>query len=119
MPPDCRFADPAADYRYYFENFSQNFFFPIALFFAVNILNSESTTPRNGGSTVRRVSYAAGVAIVATAFVLLAACQQPTTTPTVSTTKWASDGNGNIEFITNDSANYGYGYWETFLFIAN
>ena len=63
---------------------------------------------------MRRVSYAAGVAIVATAFVLLAACQQPTTTPTVSTTKWASDGNGNLEFITNDSANYGYEYWETF-----
>ena len=63
---------------------------------------------------MRRVSYAAGVAIVATAFVLLAACQQPTTTPAVSTTKWASDGNGNLEFITNDSANYGYGYWETF-----
>ena len=61
---------------------------------------------------MRRVSYAAGVAIVATAFVLLAACQQPTTTPTVSTTKWASDGNGNLEFITNDSSYYNYYFWD-------
>jgi len=61
---------------------------------------------------VRRVSYAAGVAIVATAFVLLAACQQATTTPAVSTTKWASDGNGNLEFITNDSSYYNYYFWD-------
>jgi len=65
---------------------------------------------------VRRLSYAAGVAIVATAFVLLAACQQPTTTPAVSTTKWASDGNGNLEFITNDSSYYNYYFWDN---IAN
>jgi hypothetical protein len=63
-------------------------------------------------SVVSRTNFIGLLFIAAMIIPLVSACKQSSDSVSVSTIQFSPDGQGWIQFKTNDTANYGYGYFE-------
>ncbi len=55
--------------------------------------------------------------LVSAVFMLLVSCghsNNTSTPPSIQTIKWQLDGNGFVQFFTNDSQYYNYSFWDTY-----